>query len=411
MVWHWRRTRRAAAGGQVVIPFLFALPCMFLFVVLLYETAKLSREKIRHQFATDSAAFAEMTHYSDFLNRSAYVNGAFPQILFREAFKGVCIDSKKSSGSGGCNNRGGTWLYDIIAGNGAFPRWKDIDEFEPEDLEIASTDPWDPDYKGFTRTLGAAALWPIRFEGCGEAKNRAVRPDMDTCRDKSGDTDQLDLVTLQNAKDYWITWDDAQDIYRLYVQVYQLLGSVAESQQEIFERLTRERRSYRKSYWLNSRGPLEEAQNGADWFDKNGGRVATDFNYDIHRVKKVMIYGAKPVKSTYSPYQVFKPDAAQTIPGQGLFQFLTVSESDLRKFRALRPESPWPGFPVIQHWDTEKRVLERNFFGVDFHLEAPCRQGGAGPCVHATAAIVNQDASNRGVWPDPTPKYQVRLYP
>lgn len=410
MVARQRSTRQAASNGQVVIPFLFALPCMFLFVALIYETAKLSREKIRHQFAADSSAFAEMTHYSDFLNRSAHANGAFPQILFREAFKGVCIDSKRST-SGGCDGRGGEWLYDLIAKNGAFPRWQKLDEFEPEEFEIATSDPKDPDIAGFQKTLGDASLWPVRFEGCGEAKNRAVNPDMDTCRDKSGDADQLDLVTLQNAKDYWITWDDAQDVYRLYVQVYQLLGSVAESQDEILKQLTRDHQSYRKSYWLNSGAPLEEAQEGADWFDKNGGRVGVDFNYDFHWLKKVMIYGAKPVKSAYSPYQVFKPDAAQSMPGQGLFQFLTVSADDLKRFRSLRTPTDWPGFPVVQHWDTQRKVLSRNFFGVDFHAEAPCHDGAGGPCVHATAAIVNQDDSNRGVWPDPTPKYQVRLYP
>ena len=79
--------RRALRGreGQLAIPSLFLLPSLFLFVYLIFETAKLSREKIRHQFALDAAAFIEMTNYSDFLNRSAYClrglrkwPGAFP---------------------------------------------------------------------------------------------------------------------------------------------------------------------------------------------------------------------------------------------------------------------------------------------------------------------------------------------
>src|SRR3984957_11337744 len=73
-------------GGQIVIPALLLFPTLFLFVYLIDETAKLSREKIRHQFAMDAAAFVEMTNYSDFLNRSAYVNGAFPMRIFEEGY-------------------------------------------------------------------------------------------------------------------------------------------------------------------------------------------------------------------------------------------------------------------------------------------------------------------------------------
>lgn len=70
--------------GQVVIPMLFVLPSLFLFVYLLMETTTLSREKIRRQFALDVAASQEMTLYSDLLNRLAYINGPFPDRVFQE---------------------------------------------------------------------------------------------------------------------------------------------------------------------------------------------------------------------------------------------------------------------------------------------------------------------------------------
>ena len=75
------------ARGQLAIPFLFVFPSIFLFLFLIIETAKLSRQKIRHQFAIDTAAFLEMSNYSDLLNNSAYVNGAFPQSLFEDVVK------------------------------------------------------------------------------------------------------------------------------------------------------------------------------------------------------------------------------------------------------------------------------------------------------------------------------------
>lgn len=70
--------------GQLVIPFLLVLPSLFLFVYLLVETARLSREKIRRQFALDAASSAEIALYADLLNRLAYVNGPFPDRVFKE---------------------------------------------------------------------------------------------------------------------------------------------------------------------------------------------------------------------------------------------------------------------------------------------------------------------------------------
>lgn len=379
--------------GQIVVPFLLILPSMFLFVLLIYETAKLSREKIRHQFALDSAAFIEMSHYSDFLNRSAHVNGAFPQMLFREAFEDVKIDHKRDSSSAS--------LYDIIWKNGAFPRWPAAEAYDPGDPAEVNEE-----------LIAKTPLWPIRFEGCGEWKNDAV-PNLNYCSDKP---DTLDLITLDNANDYWLTWDDAQDVYRLFVEVYQLLGSVADSQVRILKNLTGERKSFRKSYWLNSGTSLEEAGEGADWFNKNGGRVGSQFTPAPYCLKEVMIHGTKPTKNPYQPYQLFKPNQAlemmETIsdckPGKGLFQVMTVDPDQLKNLKTLHPGSPWPGFPVVQHWDTG---LSDNFFKVDFRGRAPCPEGGGGPCVHATAAVTHPAADNKGLWPDPTPRFQVKLYP
>ena len=85
----WRPARRA---GQLLIPALFVVPSLLLFVYLLFETTKVSREKIRQQFAVDSAAFIQMGDYTNLFNRTAYVNGAFPYRIFKEAYE--CPDRK-----------------------------------------------------------------------------------------------------------------------------------------------------------------------------------------------------------------------------------------------------------------------------------------------------------------------------
>ena len=72
--------------GQILLPSLLVLPVLFLFVILICEVGKLSRDKIRQQFALDTAASLEMEQYTDTLNRLAYINGAFPDRIFREIY-------------------------------------------------------------------------------------------------------------------------------------------------------------------------------------------------------------------------------------------------------------------------------------------------------------------------------------
>ena len=72
--------------GQILLPSLFVIPSLLIFVYLLFETTKISREKIRQQFAVDSASFIQMGDYTNLLNRTAYVNGPFPHRIFRERY-------------------------------------------------------------------------------------------------------------------------------------------------------------------------------------------------------------------------------------------------------------------------------------------------------------------------------------
>ncbi|MFH1723844.1 MAG: hypothetical protein ABII00_04385 [Elusimicrobiota bacterium] len=376
-----RAARRAIAGGrgQIAIPSLFVLPTLFLFVYLSFETAKISREKIRHQFALDAAAFIEMTNYSDFLNRSAYVNGAFPQRIFYEGFYNTCIE-KKNNTSGDCGGKGDR-LYTILFKNGAFPK----------------TDQAPPD-----APLDSYPRWFLRFGGTGQSKNNNA-PDMGGGR--------LDLLTMQDALDYWLSWDDAQDIYKLYVQIYQLLGSVEDAQYSVFKRLTNGHNFFRKSYWLNTNDSIGAAFEGAAYFD------AYSFSPKPYCVQELMIVGNKPTSNPFQPYILYAPQSPiqmpSTIsdcqPSSGLFQMEAIPDSHLDNMRTQHPPGSrfgfnLPGYPVVQHWGQD--TLGRNYFNVNFMNKVRCPDGAGGPCVHATAAVLGGR-----LWPDPTPKFQTRLYP
>src|SRR3989339_619338 len=112
----WRPAKRA---GQILIPSLFVIPSLLLFVYLLFETTKVSREKIRQQFAVDSAAFIQMGDYTNLLNRTAYVNGAFPYRIFKEQYECPPDRNWRTTEDGGRE-----CTYDMLYKSGAFPKYK-----------------------------------------------------------------------------------------------------------------------------------------------------------------------------------------------------------------------------------------------------------------------------------------------
>ena len=109
----------ASRAGQILLPSLLVIPSLMLFVYLLYETTKISRAKIQQQFAVDSAAFIQMTDYVNLFNRTAYVNGAFPYRIFKEAYE--CPPETPMQMASGSGEK---CPYDMLFEAGAIPKSK-----------------------------------------------------------------------------------------------------------------------------------------------------------------------------------------------------------------------------------------------------------------------------------------------
>jgi hypothetical protein len=369
--------------GQIVIPALFIFPSLMLFVYLIYETAKLSREKIRHQFAIDAASFVEMANYSDFLNRTAYVNGAFPMRIFEEGFKNTCYDSiGKANAAATPPCTSGKSVWDMLYDNGAFPRAKDKNRSEYTNVDDK---PWD-----------------IGFGGPGESKNESP-PEA---------KDPIEILSKQDATDYWLPWEHSNDFYKLYVQVYKLLGSVEEAQYSVLTRLADGHGFFKKSYWMNTGDA--DAERGAADFDRGIGNWSSSSVVKPICHKTIQFHGNQPTGSSFRPYQVltaFNPQAGDpplalpdSISGcQGLFQLMWVNPRAIDNLRAPWSESNHRsrGIPVSQPW-----TAPGNYFNHDFNTNV--FEAGR-PAVHVTVSV--GVGSPARVWPDPTPKFQVRTYP
>lgn len=350
--------------GQIIIPSVLIIPSLLLFVYLLFEITKLSREKIRHQFATDSAAFIEMTNYSDFFNRTAYVNGSFPHRIFKEAYD--CPPNEHLQMTSG---DGSICPYDMLYEAGCFPR------YEGDDSE---------------GVMDRMRKWPIRF---GDARGYMNK-------NPPGDETlpMLKFITEDQGIKIYIFWDPAVGLYKFFAQVYNLLGSVEMSQKTVFERLTENFNFFRKSYYLNTgecrQFPEVCGEDGLAKFKANRVHPV------LHFIKQLKFW-AKVPKSGLPPYYLGVTDPPLDMPGPGLFQLATVPDAELAPLKR--------GFEVYQGWDAPS-----NYFAIDVNKLAPCPAGtisGTRPCVHARIASQCPDENNNCVWPDPTPKYQTRLYP
>ncbi|MBI5631054.1 MAG: hypothetical protein HY921_09235 [Elusimicrobia bacterium] len=390
--------------GQIVIPALFIFPSLFLFIFLIFETAKLSQQKIRHQFAVDAAAFVELTNYSDFLNRSAYVNGAFPMRIFYEGFHGETLDCQ---GKDPCP--GPTPIDEILYKDGVFPRSLS----DAGRTNYGEEEKWDIGYGGARSDMNSSnpevASRDCIVTGKGErpADGNVGGTAQDNC---------FTLISMETAKHWWINWDDANQIYKLYVQIYQLLGSVESAQFSVLRRLSDNHNFLKKSYWLNTGDdPQYPGRNliEADQAVANFRNVA-DTNFPLCKncavkfscVQNLLFHGNQFVHSTFQQYKIFASDPPPQMPKtidecEGLFQLVTVKPNAIKSL--TQPSgSGYPGWPVEVHW-----MAPKNYFGVDFNRMAAV-ESGASPKVHATVAL---EGKNPSVWPEPTPRFQVRLYP
>ena len=377
---------RLRRSGQILIPSILIIPSLMLFIYLIFETTKISREKIRQQFAVDSAAFIQMGDYTNILNRTAYVNGAFPYRIFKEAYE--CTSGCSSGTEDHClkltDDSGTICTYKMLWEAGAIPKYKD-------DVENQPATPLDNKPK-----------WEIAFKDPprGNMNTNPAAPEND-----------MTLTTSDQGMKIYIFWDPAIGIYKFYAQVYSLLGTVEESQMTVFERLTDNFSFFRKSYYLNANTKeCVDSPNlcAEDGIRSHGGfrekKIVRNSGMFLHYIKRI-IFHAKVPQSGLPPYFLGKTNPPQdltTCPNcnpKGLFQLATFSAGALRDVGK--------GYNVYQGWD-----VPSNYFGVDFKSKVACRETGRA-CVHALVAsqCPQLGSDNNCVWPNPTPKYQTRLYP
>jgi len=369
--------------AQLLIPSVLVIPTLLIFIYLLYETTKISREKIRTQFALDSAAFIQMQDYTHFLNRTAYVNGAFPYRIFKQEWD--CKTAQDFLQR--TDDNGQVCPYTMFWEVGAFPSWKnDVIGQDPDGRVFDNSDKWEIAFNDQATEL---------VETPRQSQLNSSNPNFG---------EELIFINTKQAQRVYIFWDPAINYYRFYAQVYLTLGTIEESQFAVFRRLTEKMNFFRKSFYLNAATQKcldnpdlcgEDALYGSGLRTWNRGS-----DVKIHYIKR-MKWWAKYYVGGLPPYEIVKVDPPIEFPDPGLFQLATVDPSLLRQSGL--------GYELYHPVDPGK-----NYFNVDFKKFSwqECKDKDM-PCVHALITTQCPDLLNMNncVWPNPTPKYQTRLYP
>ncbi len=363
-------------AGQIVIPAMLLFPTLFLFVYLIYETAKLSREKIKHQFAMDAAAFVEATNYSDFLNRTAYVNGAFPMRIYEQAYDEFPFECE---GKGNCDEFNPKTYAEVLYKNGVFPR------------SVSGKKSFDTEDK-----------WDIEYGGKGAFKNDP-NPNF---------PDNIELFTMENCEQSYNPLPLVEEVYKLYFQVFSLLGSVEDAQWQVLKRLTKDSSHsfLQKSYWLNTGDPSNYGSEFASAWDNALGEFKTTphcYRTLVYRGNKFIGGGGLRqyvVSGTDPPMKLTDVVNQPGCTGGGLFQLQTVDPASINAL-SKPGGSMYPGLSLSLKW----AIPTKNYFNVDFS-NRPQDFPQSAPELHTTVSV-GANNPNAKVWPDPTPKFQVRQFP
>ena len=340
--------------AQIVLPAILLIPTVLLVIYLLFETTKISREKIRHQFALDTSAFVELTSTSHYLNATAYVNGAFPFRLFRENFEATKKDIQPDTDNGGSGDP--ISIFDLFYQGGAFPAMGEYSS-SPKDTDIS---------------------WKLHFYENG-------RPGWDNENPKADPDKFYPITSQQLAKDYKADWN--LDSVKLYLMIYYFLSQIYEDQRKVYDRLTQEGEFFRKGYYFNV-GNCKQSECGREGAKEFKGFTAkTDPIY----IKKISIFykdpgdgGVKEIKLDMEKDNLFDGK---------LFQFAYLSRGYRDKLKKL-----YTGIEITQPFNPPS-----NYFNVGLAKYKPR--------THVRVALQCTREDNNCVWPDPTPKYQVRLFP
>ena len=384
------RERRA----QILLPAVLLAPIFVLIIYLLFETAKVSMSKVRHQFALDNAAYSQVSSASTYLNAVAMTNGPLGFRVWRDY--GASHDALPLKNGGNAqfaDGHGEITIFELFYRSGAVPNLlKDEDgrdnNFRPRpeatDWEVAYIKEH-PDEKENDNGSKSGNDLIISREDWNKETPAAVG-------DKT-----VRLLSHALVNNYHFpAGGDKGGIHVLteYLTIYTYLNSIYKSQDYVYKEVTKNMQMFREAYFLNVSSCKK-----ADCARESASKLRPYMNLstkpqDIDKFEVFFSDGGAKATETHGGAQAVDLVATELLNGQRLFQFAYLDAGSRGKLRSLQR-----GVLLKQNYK-----LPRNHFNIN--LEQKYK-----PYVRNKVVLSCPRSSNNCVWPNPLPKYSVTLEP
>ena len=355
--------------AQILLPAVMLAPIFILVVYLLFETSKLSMTKVRQQFALDNGAYSQMSTTSAYLNAVAMVNGPLPYRVMKTFDQPLSLQpnaKKKENGT--------ITVFDIFYKAGAFTAGGKNHKIGKEGaLKNQVPKPEATDWQ-FAYFGGKRASWNKEdptdsFDMDG---NRYILTDKEIAENYFFGAKTLGIASIKE-----------------YTSVFARLGSIYQNQKYTYDAAINKSNLFRASYFANTKDcpRMTCGKQAAEVLDKY------EMETKVFNIDKVRFY----VTADFSKYRLatgsFPLDLAysETIKTK-LFQFAYLTPSSRSKLRQL-------GHGIVLK---QKFTVPANRFNINLTERYK-------PYVRNSVTVTCPRGNNNCVWPNPIPKYSVKV--
>ena len=367
--------------AQILLPAVLLAPIFILVIYLLFETAKVSMYKVRHQSALDTAVYAQMSSASTYLNAVAYTNASLAHRIMYEY-----ADNVLPPAPGNTSGEKIT-IFDLFYKGGAFP-------VIGPDYTTGINPPPTPEENS----------WGIKYYTGQEVDG--IGNDLEPSGDRSawmkedpkepGDNDVFPIMSKQLTDQvFFDIMDDngpARGMLNTYLLTYAYLGDLYDSQDYAYKESVKNARYFREAYYLNSPDGCKRDECARE----SAAQIVPFLNWATKpfRISKVRIHFTEGKKSDFHLRSYsFDMDLTEMI-SKKMFQFAYLPPEARSKLKML-------SHGVLFK---QKISLPRNHFNLN--LEQKYK-----PYVRTRVVLSCPHNGNNCVWPDPIPKYSITLEP
>ncbi len=356
--------------AQILLPAVMLAPIFILVIYLLFETAKVSMTKVRQQFALDNGAYSQMSTTSGYLNALAMVNGNLPY----RVMKTMTGDLKAKRNA---TRNDPVTIFDVFYEAGAFPAGGP-NHSSGKDGAVKNKTP-----------APESNNWDFQYFN-GKRKNW-MKEDPSEAKEDEEDG-YLVMTSKEIADNYFFGSSGVALTYiKEYATIFIRTGSIYASQTYVYEDTIKKSRMFRESYFLNT----------GDCTRRKCGQQAADIldRYELEskpwEINKTGFYvTADYAGSTmHSGAYMIHLNMEDTIQSK-LFQFAYLTPSSRSRLKQL-------GNGIVLK---QKYTLPANRFNINLAQRYQ-------PYVRNTVSVSCPRAGNNCVWPNPLPKYSVKVGP